>query len=302
MNSTLRSALPLFLLIGCDSAVDPRSIERPDATSPVSANVPAPPAGADAIAPSPTPSTALLAPEEIMALTIKPTPLPASCEPCPINETCDNAWFPLPIVTGPEFAQAPQTCRNVAEPERDRVFYHECVIAEHLPAEQCGLPTDGGVVCAPGNTRQARWTRTCHHTSDCPAEMACVFDGTRVEAVDSTFQFDHGLCEKACDAASAPNVCIRCDMECDTEQRVCRPALPGGPPCQYDCDCERGLQCDRGTCRELDGEPSSARCGDPSDPDNCACVGGVCSNHCCILANGVRANRFFPECGTEQEQ
>lgn len=227
----------------------------------------------------------------------------SGCEPCAVESGCDGSWYPLPAGYGPA-PRSDASCTENAEMDTLRGFYRECEIdSNRLGPDECGLPAAGGVVCVAGLEGRARWSRTCHASRECPSGTACVFDGMQVETIPDTYIFSYGVCEELCSANSTGSVCSRCDMTCDAAQGICKPdRREHGASCRYDCDCEAPAVCVDSECRlDFDREQHQARCGNPQDPENCACGGGECVQGCCMLPSGLPASTQAPECTARPE-
>jgi hypothetical protein len=157
--------------------------------------------------------------------------------------------------------------------------------------EQCGVARQGGVFCT-GNvySARARLTVTCLSDADCPDNMQCTV-GEVATTIDPSV-FWAGQCELACEGGDRSE-CLRCDMECDVDQGVCRvrrpePALER---CTVDCDCDAGGLCLEGNCLYGSGVTEQGICG-----RDCGCAGGECVGRCCILPDGTRASPLSAVC------
>jgi len=87
----------------------------------------------------------------------------------------------------------------------------------------------------------------CHSALDCPAEHACLKNG------------EQKLCVAllASDAPCRPDQGPGCrtDAFCDEESQKCLPRKAAGSPCRGYGECQRGLVCERQSCR-----PERRRC------------------------------------------
>lgn len=213
--------------------------------------------------------------------------------PCYSNPAteCQGVWSTAPLAL-PDWASQTECLQGLAHTPAQ--YYDDCAFdQEKRTPEHCGAPSRGATVCQPNGTSDVgRRTQTCVRRTDCPAGMACVLEGAPVEAVPRGYW--SGICERQC-TGTTPGECLRCDMECDVEKKICRQRRPDPGPqktCVSDCQCPDGI-CDQGRCNNETGAARWGLCGPGGD---CACNGGTCIGECCHLPDGSIAGRFSPAC------
>ena len=157
-------------------------------------------------------------------------------------------------------------------------FYDSCDAEPWIP-DLCSPLPFGNRVCENG-----RWTVLCAQDADCPSGARCSW-GLGVGTKPGDIQY--GTCELTCGSIDGEYECVRCDMECDTENGICVTAHEASPPieCRGDCECPEGA-CVAGTCDPYAASSRRGIC--ESIGGDCACIGGNCDERgCCVLPDGT---------------